>query len=218
MVLYSEQALIVLLVLGRWLLPRGKMSLLKFSDMLLVYFGMSVDILDFLTQGIEIFRCSVSASQIVLVITAVSLIQFTLDIELMLDKFDRLSRKQSIFTVLGIQEFMKYPQVRTIVTNMLMQDLPFLIMRIYILFFARDVTGEKPTFFAIKNVMVLSLQSYRLYILINQGVDKRLNEEPNVNAIVDKEDINKPEAVTVMMEPIGDKKSEIFTPTKNDME
>ena len=104
-----EQALILLLILGRWLLPRGKMSLPKFSDMLLVYFGMSVDILDFLTQGVEIFRCSVGASQIVLLITAISLVQFTLDIELMVDKFDNLYRKQSIFTLLGIQEIMKYP-------------------------------------------------------------------------------------------------------------
>ena len=196
------------------------MPLIKFSDLLLVYFGMSVDILDFLTQGIFIFGCDASGSQIVLVITAVSLVQFTLDIELMLDKFDRLPRKQSIFTLLGIQEIMKYPEVRTIVMNMLMQDLPFLVMRIYILFFADEkATGEKPTFFAIKNVMVLSLQSYRLYILIKKGEDGIKHRESLTKKVVaaekDVEDPNKSgededkaEAITMMMEPPDNIKSE----------
>ena len=193
---------------------------MKFSDLLLVYFGMSVDILDFLTQGIFIFGCDVSGSQIVLVITAVSLVQFTLDIELMLDKFDRIHRSQSIFTLLGIQEIMKYPEVRTIVMNMLMQDLPFLVLRIYILFFADDkITGEKPTFFAVKNVMVLSLQSYRLYILIKKDEGSiKLRKSLKKKAIPAAEDEEGPDkseedadtadAVTVMMEPMGNTKSE----------
>ena len=193
------------------------MTLIKFSDLLIVYFGMSVDILDFLTQGIAIFRCNVSGSQIVLVISAISLVQFCLDIELMLDKFDRIHRNQSIFTLLGIQEIMKYPEVRTIVMNMLMQDLPFLVLRIYIIFFAKDITGELPTFFAVKNVMVLSLQTYRLYILIKKGEDsiklrkslkKKAEEENKEEPGNAEEDPDKADAVTVMLEPIGDNKSE----------
>ena len=58
--------------------------------------------------------------------------------------------------------------------------------------------------------MVLSLQSYRLYILIKLGKDKRPDEKASASAIEDVEDPNKAVTVsTVMMETIGDKKSEI---------
>ena len=42
-----EQMLLLVLILGRWLLPRGKLSHDQLSHLLLVYIGTAADIVEF---------------------------------------------------------------------------------------------------------------------------------------------------------------------------
>lgn len=41
-----EQSLLFLLILGRWMLPKGKISRDELSQLLLVYIGMAADIIE----------------------------------------------------------------------------------------------------------------------------------------------------------------------------
>ena len=41
-----EQIVLVVLILGRWLLPKGKLSRDQFSQLMLVYIGMAADIVE----------------------------------------------------------------------------------------------------------------------------------------------------------------------------
>jgi hypothetical protein len=40
------QVVLVVLILGRWLLPKGKLSRNQFSQQMLVYIGMAADIVE----------------------------------------------------------------------------------------------------------------------------------------------------------------------------
>ena len=44
-----EQTLLVVIILGRWLMPKGEMTREQLSSLLLVYLGTASDIVDFLT-------------------------------------------------------------------------------------------------------------------------------------------------------------------------
>ena len=41
-----EQVVLVVLILGRWLLPKGRLSRNQFSQLMLVYIGMAADIVE----------------------------------------------------------------------------------------------------------------------------------------------------------------------------
>ena len=44
-----EQVLLVLMIVGRWLMPKGELSRDQLSALLLIYLGTASDIVDFLT-------------------------------------------------------------------------------------------------------------------------------------------------------------------------
>ena len=46
-VLLTEQSMMMTIILSRWLLPKGEMSHTELSTLLLLYLGLSADILDF---------------------------------------------------------------------------------------------------------------------------------------------------------------------------
>ena len=46
MVVLIEQLLLFVLILGRWLLPKGEISRDELSQLLLVYIGMAADIIE----------------------------------------------------------------------------------------------------------------------------------------------------------------------------
>ena len=47
MVVMIEQLLLFVLILGRWMLPKGDISRDELSQLLLVYIGMAADIIEF---------------------------------------------------------------------------------------------------------------------------------------------------------------------------
>lgn len=151
-----EQSLVIILIVGRWILPRGYVSREKLSDMLLAYVGMSADMLDFLREGIENeqVQCEDGVlSIVILLVFSLSLFQFPIGLNLFIDKKNAEERKEEIGTIFA---------------TMLMQDGPFLIVRLYLLANRNRYNMGDSTdriFFAIKNILVLLLQMYRLFIL-----------------------------------------------------
>ena len=86
LILVGKQCLVIILVLGRWMLPKGHMSRERLSDMLLAYVGMAADILDFITEAIEDTKVKCSEDRtllaIVLIVYSLSLFQFALGLNM----------------------------------------------------------------------------------------------------------------------------------------
>ncbi|XP_013393298.1 transmembrane protein 26-like [Lingula anatina] len=79
--LYIEQSLLVVLILGRWLLPKGELTRDELSHLLLVYLGLASDIIDFFgIIGFFIDKNKLPDMEFILSILAAwswSLLQFT---------------------------------------------------------------------------------------------------------------------------------------------
>ena len=171
-----EQGLVLLLVLGRWFLPRGKMTRAKLSDMLFAFVGMSMDILEFLQASLAVsaISCDKSKSMFILFLTVVSLTQFTFDLDLFIGMYSMRKRRNKAKNdtegeELGkLKTLLKNPEVRTILMTVFLQDFPFFCYRLYLLtFFSHDEDAlQSLLFFMLKNVLVLALQGYRLWIIL----------------------------------------------------
>lgn len=233
----NEQVLVLVLIIGRWILPKGQISRDELSQLLLVYIGMAADIIETL-DVLELAEVQ-SNHSLVLVILSLwswSLLQFTIVMtakKKRLTRAERLQllkqaeRKERIFNraifkrfygIVGMATSNKrlaneslrclrsHPdviipirpenevneeeelqpkcvclesEVWAIVTTMLLQDGPFLILRL-ILIFHFQVVSQFNIFFVCKNSLVLCLQTYRLIVL---QVEKK-NKVKDVNETV----------------------------------
>ena len=94
-----EQALVLILVIGRWLLPKGDISRDQLSQLLLIYVGTAADIMEF-TEIIkdEDIRGKMLESQqfvnAVILFWSVSLFQFTLTVYAMEGTTQRLEKEK----------------------------------------------------------------------------------------------------------------------------
>ena len=135
------------------------MSRERLSDMLLAYVGMAADIFDFITEAIDDTKVKCSEDRtllaIVLVVFSLSLFQFALGLNMFIYKKNSNEVGEEVWSIL---------------VTMFLQDMPFLTIRLYLLTTSDDWMETlndafKRQFFAIKNVLVLLLQMYRLCIL-----------------------------------------------------
>ncbi|XP_072030933.1 transmembrane protein 26-like [Amphiura filiformis] len=160
-----QQIMLFLLVAGRWFLPKGKLSREKLSNMLLAYVGMAADILEFLSEGVgtEAVRCEKPVIIVILCIWAWSLLQFTMELNLQMTKRKKqmLSRDRRKNSILYRS---RNSEVRGIFTVIIMQDGPFLVVRLYLIVM-HDIFEQSLIFFTFKNILVVMLQLYRLWIL-----------------------------------------------------
>ncbi|XP_072030766.1 transmembrane protein 26-like [Amphiura filiformis] len=177
-----QQVLLFILILGRWFAPKGKISRNQLSQLLLVYVGTSADILEFSTEGLQMEQviCNPILITCVLSIWSWSLLQFTLNLTVTLstEKEDNKCRnmyahrrrqrkkreKQNIRKYCGSCMCCE-TEVWAIGVSMVMQDIPFFMMRIYLLM-VYEVTNEAGFFFTCKNALVLLLQIYRLVVIV----------------------------------------------------
>lgn len=98
-----EQALVLILVIGRWLLPKGEITRDQLSQLLLIYVGMAADIMEF-TEVIkeedirrknpEMMQNNVFVNSMLL-FWSISLLQFTLTISAMERTAQRLEKEKA---------------------------------------------------------------------------------------------------------------------------
>ncbi|MPC37441.1 transmembrane protein 26-like [Portunus trituberculatus] len=185
-----EQVLLVILLMGRWLLPKGKLTREQLSRLLLAYLAMAADV-------IELFECfqeeavtrNVELIYATLAIWSWSLLQFTL----VLSATHSPKLRPSInfpppqeVTMLG-SDLTTGPRMRrgtkttcsynlimyldmdilAILTTVLMQDGPFFLLRMTLIF-GYKVVSHLNIFFTCKNTLIVSLQLYRLFVLCSQ--------------------------------------------------
>uniref|UniRef100_H2YWB7 Transmembrane protein 26 n=1 Tax=Ciona savignyi TaxID=51511 RepID=H2YWB7_CIOSA len=165
-----EQILIFVLVLGKWIAPKGEVSRNELSQLLLVYIAAGADIIELL----EVFnesKVSQNAELVYLVmaIWSWSLLQFCLVLTASKDmpNIDEHDEKVSYSDDgrLCFNCFCCYTEVWGMIMSILFQDGPFLILRL-VIFLQYNVVTHMLVFFACKNVLVIILLLNRIRVII----------------------------------------------------
>ena len=172
-VIIMEQLFLYLMILGRWVLPRGEISRNELSQLLFVFIGIASDI----TELFALFeenkvRENTGLTYAILCVWTVSLLQFT---------FVLTSTHSPRKTRMGFQtddepevdEDEPQPgclksffqtEVWSICVNFLFQDGPYLTVRMYTMV-AFQLLTYSIIFFTAKNALLVMLLVYRLCVL-----------------------------------------------------
>ncbi|XP_071147486.1 transmembrane protein 26-like isoform X1 [Mytilus edulis] len=159
-----EQILLLILIVGRWLLPKGKLTHDQLSQLLLVYIGTAADIVEFFEAfKEEQVRYNKLLCIIILGLWSLSLIQFTLVLTAA-----RARRDQSGLVTRHYDKAQKTgccaADVYGIFISIILQDAPFLVLRL-LLIFKYGVLSYTNMFFTSKNSLVIVLLLYRLIVV-----------------------------------------------------
>ncbi|GAB1601194.1 Hypothetical predicted protein [Argonauta hians] len=180
-----QQVLLLLLIIGRWLLPKGKISREQLSQLLLVYIGMAADIIElFEAFKEEVVKYNWTLTVVILSLWTASLLQFTFVVT---TSKARRPRPVYVKECEGKSEGSSENKTQTvksssssccccccccccsadilsILTTIVLQDGPFLVLRM-LLIFRYNVLSYTNIFFTSKNSLVILLQLYRLLVL-----------------------------------------------------
>ncbi|XP_047198336.1 transmembrane protein 26 [Hippoglossus stenolepis] len=158
-----HQILLILLIVGKWLLPLGGgVTRDELSQLLLIFIGTAADILEFTSETVSDIK--ETSSQMVYIILGVwtwSMLQFPLHLAVVASKPDSDNEQ-------GVQEtslLAKHSRdVWSIVEALFIQDGPFLVVRLIVMMYYK-VFHQMLGFFAIKNFLVVILNLYRLVVI-----------------------------------------------------
>ncbi|XP_050597313.1 transmembrane protein 26 [Bombus affinis] len=187
-----EQFLMLILIIGRWMLPKGELTRDQLSQLLLVYIGTAADIIEFFDS----FKEDRIAREPVLVyltlgIWAWSLMQFTVVLTATKSRKSRLSSGNAVKKRAHTETSCCSIDVWGIALNMLLQDGPFLSFRLILIVHYRIVSYMN-IFFTCKNTLVILLQLYRLYVVQTENRSKiKKKSEVSSISIISKEDMYK---------------------------
>ncbi|XP_043842115.1 transmembrane protein 26 [Dromiciops gliroides] len=172
-----HQTFLLMLIIGRWLLPiGGGITRDQLSQLLLMFVGTAADILEFTSETLEEqnVRNNPGLVYAILAIWTWSMLQFPLD--LAVQHFVCPSTVTSKrFTSLFLCQYSA--DVWNIGISLFIQDGPFLVVRLILMTYF-EVINQMLVFFAAKNFLVVMLQLYRLIVLA-LDVQASLKERQN---------------------------------------
>ncbi|XP_076857366.1 transmembrane protein 26 [Brachyhypopomus gauderio] len=162
-----EQTMLIVLVLGRWLMPKGDMSRDQLSQLLMVYVGLGADVLDVL----DTFKQSEVKTNRVVIIVGLSLFSWAL-MQFPLVLTQTSPPKQGRETQLGDggPGFMSCSapccssEVWSLLLTVGLQDGPFLVYRLYLMI-KENVLNQMMIFFTCKNILIVMLEMYRICVV-----------------------------------------------------
>jgi hypothetical protein len=186
-VIAIEVTFLMIIIIGRWLLPKGKISRSALSQLLLVYLSLASDMIDLLSifQEDKVIRNTHMVYSI-LAVFSWSTFQFSLNLVATRGRNFRLEpdpmnqdlrinfKRQSRRNGKPIQKTCQHlcgSELPSIFITILMQDLPFFILRlIAVIHF--EVQSYTTIFFTCKNLFILFLQVYRLWSICMEHIDQ----------------------------------------------
>ncbi|XP_034425549.1 transmembrane protein 26-like [Hippoglossus hippoglossus] len=160
-ILALHQAMLILLIVGKWLLPMAaEVNRDQLSQLLLIFVGTAADILEFTSESLSDIKDSSPAMvYIILAVWTWSMLQFPLHLSVMTAPSEDLSEPApSLFSQIRTE-------VWSTVEALFIQDGPFLVVRLIVLIYFK-VIHQMLIFFAIKNFLVVILNIYRLSVLV----------------------------------------------------
>ncbi|KAG1650217.1 Transmembrane protein 26 [Nymphon striatum] len=175
-----EQVLLVILIVGRWLLPKGNLTRDQLSQLLLVYIGMAADIVELFESFKEdqVIK-NIELTYVILGIWTWSLLQFTL---VLTATKARKARGGASNSEEQIPESFQTDKgsscccdidIWAILTSLMLQDGPFLCLRL-LLILHYNIFSYMNIFFTCKNSLLVLLQLYRLYVVISKKISRRM--------------------------------------------
>ncbi|XP_076813234.1 transmembrane protein 26-like isoform X2 [Clavelina lepadiformis] len=191
--LAMEQALLFIVILGRWFMPKGEISRNQLSQILLVYLGMAADIME-LFEVFKEEKVALSQHLIypILSLWSWALLQYTLVITATKAKKPRYGDLESDDDI-SISESSDCfsatcknvnADILGIMSTILMQDGPFLCFRLYLLV-GLQIVSQMMVFFICKNMLVLLLQIYRLIVIyMEKDKDEEMDETNSSDTVV----------------------------------
>ncbi|XP_078129216.1 transmembrane protein 26-like [Sander vitreus] len=176
-ILALHQILLILLIVGKWLLPLGGgVTRDELSQLLLIFVGTAADILEFTSETLSDVK--ENSPQLVYIILAVwtwSMLQFPLHLAVVNSKPDSEGEH-------GVQEMSLLTKHSTdmwsILEALFIQDGPFLVVRLTVMTYY-EVFHQMLVFFAIKNFLVVILNLYRSVVLC-QDSSRRVSRDSTI--------------------------------------
>ncbi|XP_060554882.1 transmembrane protein 26-like, partial [Ruditapes philippinarum] len=156
-VIIVEESLVYLLVFSRWLLPRGEVSRDFLADLLLEFLAIASDIMELLAVfDEEDVRSNLKLTYVILAVWSASFIQF-IPIFMQKKRFRRARSPNVEFLTRHCGD--KFIEIVVTCMSIFLQDLPFLVVRLYIIIEVNLITYSL-IFFLLKNIVTLMLLFY----------------------------------------------------------
>ncbi|XP_001334485.1 transmembrane protein 26 [Danio rerio] len=165
-ILALHQVLLILLILGKWLLPLGGgVTRDELSQLLLIFVGTAADILEFTSETLSDVK--ENNHQLVYIILAVwtwSMLQFPLHLAVVTSRPENTDEPKGGDGCCNLILSRHSTDIWNIVESLFIQDGPFLVVRLIVMIYF-DVFHQMLVFFAIKNFLVVVLNLYRLIVI-----------------------------------------------------
>ncbi|KAH9514424.1 hypothetical protein Btru_025213 [Bulinus truncatus] len=191
-IMLVEEMLPYFLFISRWLLPRGKVKREQLVELLFAFIGIGGDIMEYFSLlGEEAVRTNKTLCYVVLAIWSFSVLQFTMTVTVIHQP--KRQRNINVVEETGDPSTEKKRQkfrheVSAIFLTMIMQDLPFMIVRLYVMI-GFNIVDYSIIFFTSKNIMIISLLFYKLAIICSSYFSpKKDGEEDDDDDEDDKDD------------------------------
>uniref|UniRef100_A0A3Q1F5A2 Transmembrane protein 26-like n=1 Tax=Acanthochromis polyacanthus TaxID=80966 RepID=A0A3Q1F5A2_9TELE len=165
-----EQTMLIVLVLGRWLMPKGDMSRDQLSQLLMVYVGLGADILDIFDTFKE---PEVKTNQMVVIIGLALFSWALMQFPLVLTQTQPAEgeppqgrRGDLLCCPEAPPSFASCcsSEVWSLLLTVGLQDGPFLLYRIYLMV-QEQVLNQLMIFFTCKNILIVVLELYRIFVV-----------------------------------------------------
>ncbi|XP_023649421.2 transmembrane protein 26 [Paramormyrops kingsleyae] len=148
-----EQTMLMVLVLGRWLMPKGNMSRDQLSQLLMAYVGLGADILDIF----DTFREPEVKANRAVVLAGLGLFTWALmQFPLVLTQSAPPSSRPG--------PSCDSREAWSLLLTVGLQDGPFLVYRLYLMA-CENVLNQLMIFFTCKNILVVLLEIYRILVV-----------------------------------------------------
>ncbi|XP_030590501.1 transmembrane protein 26 [Archocentrus centrarchus] len=157
-----EQTMLIVLVLGRWLMPKGDMSRDQLSQLLMVNVGLGADILDIFDTFKE---PEVKTNQAVVIVGLALFSWALMQFPLVLTQ-TRPQKSGPFCCPEAPPSFTSCcsSEVWSLLLTVGLQDGPFLLYRIYLMV-QEKVLNQLMIFFTCKNILIVLLELYRIFVV-----------------------------------------------------
>ena len=179
-----EQMLLFVLIIGRWILPKGNISRSQLSLLLLVYIGMASDIMDVfvLFEEPQVLNDEL-LGYVILSVWSLSLVQFCLVLTVTKGGGDQ--RTMGFGSSYAKHGHIKqvgccHTEIWSILATIFMQDFPFLAVRLWVMIKYKTFNYSL-LFFSFKNALVICVQLYRLCVVCGTSGDDVHETNAHVN-------------------------------------
>ncbi|XP_053548233.1 transmembrane protein 26 [Bombina bombina] len=171
-----HQTFLLLLIIGKWLLPIGAgITRDQLSQLLLMFVGTAADILEFTSETFEHVRNEPGLIYVILSVWTWSMLQFPLDLAVQNVGCQSTSKTKRRFCLL----LCRYSaDLWNIGISLLIQDGPFFICRLVLMAHFK-IINQMLVFFAGKNMLVVMLQLYRLIVILIDFYNSLENQTEN---------------------------------------